>query len=64
VRDYSYERGLADYQEIAPLLFAQQLRFFASMPHWDDTRRAWVKAVTPRVVAALHDAADMGFVGS
>jgi Ecdysteroid kinase-like family len=57
VNDYSFRHCLADYRALMPLQFAQQLRFFASMQSWDDGRRAWVAAITPRVVAALHDAA-------
>jgi hypothetical protein len=62
VRDYPFANALADYQDAMPLQFAQQLRFFGSMPHWDDARRAWVAAITPRVVAALHDAAAAGLI--
>lgn len=63
ISDYSYAQCWADYQAVLPLLFAQQARFFASMQHWDATRRAWVEAITPRVVASLHDAAEAGLVG-
>jgi hypothetical protein len=45
-----------------PLQFAQQLRFFGSIEQWDDVRRTWVAAVTPRVVAALQDAAVAGIL--
>lgn len=57
VRDFTFHQGLAHYRAVLPLLFAQQLRFFAGVQCWDETRRAWVEAITPRVVAALHDAA-------
>lgn len=60
VRDYSFATAMVDYQDAMPLQFAQQLRFFGSMRQWDDERRAWVAAITPRVVAALHDAAAGG----
>jgi hypothetical protein len=60
VRDYHFERAWTDYQDAMPLQFAQQVRFFGSMQHWTDERRAWVAAIAPRVVAALHDAADAG----
>jgi hypothetical protein len=60
VGDYSYRQCLADYLDLMPLQFAQQLRFFAGIQSWDNARRAWVAAITPRVVAALHDAAAAG----
>jgi hypothetical protein len=63
VQDYPFPQCFADYQVVFPLLFAQQLRFFAGVHGWDTARRAWVEAVTPRVVAALQEAADAGLVG-
>lgn len=54
---YPTEQAIADYRDAMPLQFAQQLRFFASIQHWDDERRAWIAAITPRVAAALEDAA-------
>jgi hypothetical protein len=60
VRGYGFGPCFADYQALMPLQFAQQLRFFANMQSWDAGRCAWVAAITPRVVAALHDAADAG----
>ena len=60
IRDYPFNSAWVDYQDAMPLQFAQQVRFFGSMHHWTDDRRAWVAAITPRVVAALHDAADAG----
>jgi hypothetical protein len=63
VRHYPLARAMADYRDAMPLQFAQQLRFFGSMQHGDETRRAWVAAVTPRVVAALQDAAVAGSLG-
>jgi Phosphotransferase enzyme family len=60
IHDYPFERAWTDYQDAMPLQFAQQVRFFGSMQHWTDERRAWVAAIAPRVVAALHDAADAG----
>jgi aminoglycoside/choline kinase family phosphotransferase len=63
VRNYTFPRCFADYQAVLPLVFAQQLRFFAGVQHWDAARRAWVEAITPRVVAALHEAAEAGLVG-
>jgi aminoglycoside/choline kinase family phosphotransferase len=63
VRGYAFSRGFADYQAVLPLLFAQQLRFFAGVEYWNQARWAWVEAITPRIVAALHDAAAVGLVG-
>jgi hypothetical protein len=63
VRHYPFAQAMADYRDAMPLQFAQQLRFFGSMQHGDETRRAWVAAVTPRVVAALLDAAAAGGLG-
>jgi Phosphotransferase enzyme family len=60
VRHYPLAQAMADYRDAMPLQFAQQLRFFGSMQHWDETHDAWVAAVTPRVVAALQDAAVAG----
>jgi hypothetical protein len=60
VRHYPFAMAMADYRDVMPLQFAQQLRFFGSMRHWDEARRAWVAAITPRVVAALQDAAVAG----
>lgn len=57
VRNYPHARAWGDYQTLLPLQFAQQLRFFGTIQHWDDNRRHWVAATTPRVIAALHDAA-------
>jgi aminoglycoside/choline kinase family phosphotransferase len=64
IPNYPYAQCWADYQAVLPLLFAQQVRFFASVQHWDATRLAWIEAITPRVVAALHDAAEAGLVGA
>jgi hypothetical protein len=63
IRGYSFESAWADYQDAMPLQFAQQVRFFGSMRHWTDERRAWVTAIAPRIVAVLHDAADAGIIG-
>jgi hypothetical protein len=60
VRHYPLAQAMADYRDAIPLQFAQQLRFFGSMQHGDETRDAWVAAVTPRVAAALQDAAVAG----
>ena len=57
---YPIDRAMTDYLDMMPLQFAQQLRFFGGMHHWNDERRSWVAAITPRVAAALHDAADGG----
>ena len=62
VQGYPFPQCFADYQAVFPLLFAQQLRFFAGAQGWDTARRAWVEAVTPRVVAALQEAAEAGLV--
>jgi hypothetical protein len=58
VRHYAHARAWSDYQTLLPLQFAQQLRFFGTVQHWDDDRRHWVAATAPRVIAALHDAAS------
>lgn len=63
VQGYTLPQCLAHYQAVLPLLFAQQLRFFAGVQCWDEKRRTWVAAITPRVVAALHDAAEAGCIG-
>jgi hypothetical protein len=63
VQGYPFAQCLAHYQAVFPLLFAQQLRFFAGVQCWDAARRAWVAAITPRVVAALQEAAEVGLVG-
>jgi aminoglycoside/choline kinase family phosphotransferase len=63
VQGYAFPQCFAHYQAVLPLLFAQQLRFFAGVQCWDAERRAWVAAIAPRVVAALHDAADAGLIG-
>ena len=60
IRHYPVERAWADYLDTMPLQFAQQVRFFGSLQHWTDGRRAWVTAIAPRIVAALHDAAEAG----
>jgi Phosphotransferase enzyme family len=60
IRDYPVERAWADYLDAMPLQFAQQVRFFGSLQPWTDGRRAWVTAIAPRIVAALHDAAEAG----
>jgi Ser/Thr protein kinase RdoA (MazF antagonist) len=62
VRNYAFHQCLAHYRAVLPLLFAQQLRFFAGGQYWDEPRLAWVEAITPRVVAALHDSAAAGLV--
>jgi hypothetical protein len=62
VQGYPFPQCFADYQAVLPLLFAQQLRFFAGVQGWDTARRAWVEAITPRVVAALQEAAEAGLV--
>jgi hypothetical protein len=59
VREYPPTQGVTDAQELMPLLFAQQVRFFASIQHWDNARQSWVEAIAPRVVAALHDVAGI-----
>jgi aminoglycoside phosphotransferase (APT) family kinase protein len=53
---YQYAAAWARYQELLPLSFAQQLRFFAGIESWDASRIAWRDAVAPRVIAALHQA--------
>jgi Phosphotransferase enzyme family len=63
VQGYPFSQCFAHYQAVFPLLFAQQLRFFAVVQSWDAARRAWVEAITPRVVAALHEAAEARLVG-
>ena len=63
VQGYSFPQCFAHYQAVFPLLFAQQLRFFAGVQCWNAARCAWVEAITPRVVAALHEAAEAGLVG-
>jgi hypothetical protein len=63
VRSYPFSQCFTHYQAVFPLLFAQQLRFFAGVQCWDAARRAWVEAITPRVVAALQEAAEAGLVG-
>jgi aminoglycoside/choline kinase family phosphotransferase len=63
VQGYSFAQCFTHYQAVFPLLFAQQLRFFAGVQGWDAARRAWVEAITPRVVAALHEAAEAKQVG-
>ena len=63
VQVYPFPQCFAHYQAVLPLLFAQQLRFFAGVQCWDAARRAWVEVITPRVVAALHEAAEAGLVG-
>jgi hypothetical protein len=62
VRHYPLAQAMADYWDAMPLQFAQQLRFFGSMQHEDETRNAWIAAVTPRVAAALQDAAVAGYL--
>ena len=62
VQSYPFPQCFAHYQAVLPLLFAQQLRFFAGVQCWDVARRAWVEAVTPQVVAALYEAAEAGWV--
>ena len=57
---YPLAQAMADYRDAMPLQFAQQLRFFGGMQHGDEARQAWVAAVTPRVAAALRDAAVAG----
>jgi hypothetical protein len=63
VQGYPFSQCFAHYQAVFPLLFAQQLRFFAGVQCWEAARRAWVEAITPRVVAALQEAAEAGLVG-
>jgi aminoglycoside/choline kinase family phosphotransferase len=63
VRHYPFEKAWADYQQAMPLQFAQQLRFFGSIQYWDERRRTWVAAITPRLVAALQDSATLGILG-
>jgi hypothetical protein len=63
VQGYPFSQCFAHYQAVFPLLFAQQLRFFAGVQGWDAARRAWVEAITPRVVATLHESAEAGLVG-
>jgi hypothetical protein len=62
VRHYPLAQAMADYRDAIPLQFAQQLRFFGSMQHGDETRQAWVAAVAPRVAAALQDAVVAGCI--
>jgi len=62
VRSYPFSQCFTHYQAVFPLLFAQQLRFFDGVQCWDAARRAWVEAITPRVVAALQEAAEAGLV--
>lgn len=63
VQGYSFPLCFAHYRAVLPLLFAQQLRFFAAVQYWDAARHAWVEAITPRVIAALREAAEAGLVG-
>jgi hypothetical protein len=63
VRQYAPSQCVSQALELVPLVFAQQLRFFASMQYWDAARRAWVAAIGPRVVTALHDVAATGLGG-
>jgi hypothetical protein len=41
VRQYKPSQCLSQALELMPLVFAQQLRFFASMQYWDAARRVW-----------------------